>query len=113
LIGSNGAGKTTTSIDHRSASSQEGSICSMAKISPALNAQIVEKGIAMVRRQACFCEVINLENLEMGAFPARIKKHSHDIERLSSFPRLKERAKQSAGTLSGGRTANVGDLRGR
>ena len=45
-----------------------------------------------------------MENLEMGAFTCRDRSHQRDnIERVFAlFPRLKERSKQVAGTLSGG-----------
>ena len=44
-----------------------------------------------------------LENLEMGAFTRNDANITDDIERVYElFPRLKERAKQKAGTMSGG-----------
>jgi branched-chain amino acid transport system ATP-binding protein len=54
--------------------------------------------------RAIFANLTVLENLEMGAYLQTDKaKNKAGLERVYSlFPRLKERAKQSAGTLSGG-----------
>lgn len=107
LIGSNGAGKTTTlksitGLLHP----QEGSIIFNGEdITCVEPHKIVEKGIAMVPEgRHVFSKLSTLENLEMGAFSRKDKENiSHDIEHaFTLFPRLKERAKQSAGTLSGG-----------
>src|SRR5690606_5357605 len=67
--------------------------------------RLVERGLAMVPEgRGVFARMSILENLHMGAFTRRdhagIKE---DIERMfASFPRLRERATQLAGTLSGG-----------
>lgn len=107
LIGSNGAGKTTTlksitGLLHP----QEGSILFDGEdITCVEPHKIVEKGIAMVPEgRHVFAKLSTLENLEMGAFSRKDKENiQHDIEQaFILFPRLKERAKQSAGTLSGG-----------
>jgi len=107
LIGANGAGKTTTL---RTISGllkpRQGSVYldgeDMAKY-PAHD--IVYKGVAMVPEgRGIFSKLSVDENLDMGAF-SRDDKHqiSHDRERVFTlFPRLKERRKQVAGTLSGG-----------
>ncbi len=107
LIGANGAGKTTTlksitGILHP----REGSIFfdgeDITNIEPH---HIVEKGISMVPEgRHVFSKLTTLENLEMGAFVRKDKAAiQEDIEGIFKlFPRLKERSKQSAGTLSGG-----------
>jgi len=107
LIGSNGAGKTTTlksitGILHP----REGSIFfggeEITNIEPH---HIVEKGISMVPEgRHVFSKLTTLENLEMGAFVRKDKTAvQQDIENVFKlFPRLKERSKQYAGTLSGG-----------
>ena len=107
LIGSNGAGKTTTlksitGLLHP----QEGSILFNGEdITNTEAYHIVEKGISMVPEgRHVFSKLTTLENLEMGAFIRKDKTEIHqDIENVFKlFPRLKERSKQSAGTLSGG-----------
>jgi branched-chain amino acid transport system ATP-binding protein len=107
LIGANGAGKSTTL---RAISGmvrpQEGQITfenqDMTRF-PAY--EIVEQGIAMVPEgRRVFPDLTVLENLLLGAHtrrdPAGVQK---DLEWICElFPILKERASQSAGTLSGG-----------
>ncbi|MCR5482027.1 MAG: ABC transporter ATP-binding protein [Clostridia bacterium] len=106
LIGANGAGKSTTlqtvsGILH----SRTGSIdfCgeNIAKV-PAH--KIVEKGLAHVPEgRRIFQQMTVQENLEMGAFTAEPSTIPGNLEMIfEQFPRLKERRKQVAGTLSGG-----------
>ena len=107
LIGSNGAGKTTTlktitGLLHP----QQGSVHFAGEdITYTPPHEIVEKGIAMVPEgRKVFSKLTTRENLEMGAY-ARSDKESiqEDIEQVFDlFPRLQERQKQPAGTLSGG-----------
>ncbi len=54
--------------------------------------------------RAVFANLTVMENLEMGAYLQRDKaKRQRELDRVfSMFPRLKERTKQAAGTLSGG-----------
>ncbi len=107
LIGANGAGKTTTL---KSISGilrpTSGSILfkgqELVKIAPE---KIVALGISQVPEgRRVFQEMSVLENLEMGAYLRSDKKGiQEDMDNVfSRFPRLKERRKQSAGTLSGG-----------
>lgn len=107
LIGANGAGKTTTL---RTISGllkpREGSITmngeDLAKY-PAH--ELAFKGIAMVPEgRGVFAKLTVDENLEMGAYSRSDKAGiAQDKEMVFTlFPRLKERHKQSAGTLSGG-----------
>lgn len=107
LIGSNGAGKTTTlksitGLLHP----VEGSIHFNGEDITSSEAHtIVEKGIAMVPEgRHVFSKLTTLENLEMGAYSRKDTQNiSQDIDKVFTlFPRLKERVKQSAGTLSGG-----------
>jgi len=107
LIGANGAGKTTTL---RTISGllkpREGSITmngeNLAKY-PAH--ELAFKGIAMVPEgRGVFAKLSVDENLEMGAY-SRSDKAAIALDKemvFTLFPRLKERHKQSAGTLSGG-----------
>ena len=106
LIGANGAGKSTTlntisGLLH----SKTGSITFMGE---ALNKypchKIVSKGLAMVPEgRRIFLQMTEEENLEMGAFTQPNAGVDADLERVfDQFPRLKERRRQIAGTLSGG-----------
>ncbi|HAF61891.1 MAG TPA: ABC transporter ATP-binding protein [Anaerolineaceae bacterium] len=107
LIGSNGAGKTTTlksitGLLHPA----EGSILFNGRDITCMEPhQIVQEGIAMVPEgRHVFSKLSTLENLEMGAYSRKDNNNiQHDVENVFTlFPRLKERSKQSAGTLSGG-----------
>ena len=106
LIGSNGAGKSTTlrsinGLNHP----REGTITFQGKnITDTAPHQIVRMGISQSPEgRHVFPRMTVLENLEMGAFTRNDPNINDDIERVYElFPRLKERAKQKAGTMSGG-----------
>lgn len=107
LIGSNGAGKTTTlhSISNIT-KKQDGSIIFKDEdITNVPADKIVAKHLIQVPEgRRIFLNLTVKENLELGAYlrkdKAEIKK---DIENVFDlFPRMKERIKQNAGTLSGG-----------
>ncbi len=107
LIGSNGAGKSTTlrTISgllhpHKGAIRLNGTDLKHCKPH-----ELVYKGIAMVPEgRGIFAKLSVLENLEMGAYSRRnLAEQRADLEMVYGlFPRLGERRKQSAGTLSGG-----------
>ncbi len=106
LIGANGAGKSTTlqtvsGILHSKTGSVEFCGENIAKV-PAH--KIVEKGLAHVPEgRRIFQQMTVQENLEMGAFTADSSTIPQNLEMIfQQFPRLKERRKQVAGTLSGG-----------
>jgi branched-chain amino acid transport system ATP-binding protein len=107
LIGANGAGKTTTlkaitGMLAPSAGSIEYQGRSIVGEPPY---RLVERGLAMVPEgRGVFARMTILENLHMGAFSRKDQAAIRDdIERMFvSFPRLRERATQLAGTLSGG-----------
>ena len=106
LIGANGAGKST-SLKTISGlmRSRGGSIEFMDKsIASTAAHKIVELGIAHVPEgRRIFTSMTVEENLEMGAFTVRGGNIDADKERVfEQFPRLKERRRQIAGTLSGG-----------
>lgn len=107
LIGANGAGKSTTLR----------AISGLVKVRsgsihfdghPITNLpphRIVARGIAHVPEgRMVFANLTVLENLRMGAYLRKDRQNfSEDMEHLFvMFPRLKERLKQTAGTLSGG-----------
>lgn len=107
LIGANGAGKSTTL---RTVSGllapKSGSISFLGENIAGMPAhEIVKHGISQVPEgRRIFAEMSVQENLEMGAFTRKDKAGvEKDFEIVyNRFPRLKERRKQQAGTLSGG-----------
>ena len=106
LIGSNGAGKSTTlrSISGLTAP-REGSIrLDGADIVGTPPQEIVRAGVALSPEgRHCFQRMTVRENLDMGAYLRRDYRLNDDLERIFDlFPRLKEREKQKAGTMSGG-----------
>jgi branched-chain amino acid transport system ATP-binding protein len=107
LIGSNGAGKTTTlktiSGLHKPKSGEV--IYDGKNIAGLPPHEIVKRGLAHVPEgRMIFANLTVLENLRMGAFLVRDKKVvQRELEFVfATFPRLKEREAQIAGTLSGG-----------
>ena len=106
LIGANGAGKSTTlQTISGLLRSRTGSIefCGEnTSITP--SHKIVEKGLAQVPEgRRIFLQMSVQENLEMGAYTQPGAGVDSDLERVfQQFPRLKERRRQIAGTLSGG-----------
>ncbi len=106
LIGANGAGKSTTlQTVSGLLRSKTGSISFMEKNISNLPAhKIVEGGLAQVPEgRRVFLQMSVEENLEMGAFTKKKSSLGEDMDKVyEQFPRLKERRKQVAGTLSGG-----------
>ncbi len=105
LLGANGAGKTTTLR----------AICGMLKVEGTLTLggesiigvateDIVRRGVAHVPDgRGTFMELTVEENMRLGAYVRQDKNIDGDFERMFGyFPRLKERFRQQAGTLSGG-----------
>ena len=106
LIGSNGAGKSTTL---RSISGltppREGTIkFDGREIGETAPQEIVRLGISQAPEgRRCFSRMSVRENLELGAYLRRDERINDDLDRVYDlFPRLKEREKQKAGTMSGG-----------
>ncbi len=106
LIGANGAGKSTT-------------LRAIMGLVPARSGEVVFQGrttrnrptfrlvrdglVLVPEGRAIFANLSVHENLEMGAYARRDPQIGADMERVFQvFPRLKERDKQTAGTLSGG-----------
>ena len=106
LLGSNGAGKT----------SLNNMLCGVLPawsgqvrfdgrdLSSAHYCAVVEAGLILVPEgRKVFPNLTVLENLEMGAFRRGRQNRAQNLERVFGlFPRLKERARQLSGTLSGG-----------
>ena len=106
IIGSNGAGKSTT-------------LRSISGLTPARSGKVVFEGREITRLPAhqivgcgialspegrhCFARMTVRENLDLGAHLRRDGGIDRDLERVYGlFPRLKERERQKAGTMSGG-----------
>ena len=106
LIGANGAGKSTTlQTVSGLLRSRTGSIQFCGEnISNVPSHKIVEKGLAQVPEgRRIFLQMSVEENLEMGAYTQSSSGVEADLEKVyAQFPRLKERRRQIAGTLSGG-----------
>ena len=106
LIGANGAGKSTTlntiaGLLH----AQSGSVEFLDQKLVGVPAhKIVTKGLALVPEgRRIFLQMSVEENLEMGAYTQSNSAIDPGLEKVYAlFPRLKERRKQVAGTLSGG-----------
>ena len=107
ILGSNGAGKTTmvrtiTGMVKASSGKVE---FNGEDLSGKSSRVILDSGIVQVPEgRQLFTEMTVLENLELGAFNKETKAHfAENLEKCYNwFPKLRERAKQAAGTLSGG-----------
>ena len=107
LIGANGAGKTTTLHTITGLlKAKSGSVMfegkDILKMAPH---KIVEMGMAHVREgRRIFQQLSVYKNLTLGAFTRKDKKEVEETLNMvyQKFPRLEERKKQIAGTLSGG-----------
>jgi branched-chain amino acid transport system ATP-binding protein len=107
LIGSNGAGKTTTlrSIHGILPPKQGKIIFAGEEIQGTPAHELISRGIAQSPEgRRIFYRMTVLENLEMGAYHRNDSSGiREDMDRVFDlFPRLKERTKQEAGTMSGG-----------
>ncbi len=106
LIGANGAGKSTTlNTVSGLLRSKTGSIHFLGEdIGKVPAHKLVEKGLSQVPEgRRVFLQMTVQENLEMGAYTEKASTIPQNLERVyEQFPRLKERYKQIAGTLSGG-----------
>ena len=106
LIGSNGAGKSTTlrSISGITPARKGRVMFDGTEITRTAPQQIVSLGIAQAPEgRHCFSRMTVRENLDLGAFLRRGPAVAEDMERVFTlFPRLQERERQKAGTMSGG-----------
>ena len=105
LIGSNGAGKSTTlrSISGLTPASAGKISFAGHEITRSPAHEIVGRGIAMAPEgRHCFARMTVRENLDLGAYRRR-DSVDEDLHRVFDlFPRLEERQRQKAGTMSGG-----------
>lgn len=107
VLGSNGAGKTTMvrAITGMLKPSSGSVVFNGEELARKNSRIILNSGIVQVPEgRQLFTEMTVLENLQMGAFSKETKAHFQDnLKRCYGwFPKLEERAKQAAGTLSGG-----------
>ena len=106
LIGSNGAGKSTTlrSISGLTPASSGTVSFGGQDITRVPAHEIVSYGIALAPEgRHCFARMTVRENLDLGAYHRKGPEIAADLDRVFSlFPRLHEREKQKAGTMSGG-----------
>jgi branched-chain amino acid transport system ATP-binding protein len=106
LIGSNGAGKSTTlrSISGLTPASSGTVTFRGQDITRVPAHEIVEFGVALSPEgRHCFPRMTVRENLDLGAHRRRGPEIATDLERVFGlFPRLRERERQKAGTMSGG-----------
>jgi branched-chain amino acid transport system ATP-binding protein len=117
LVGANGSGKSTTlntisSVIHPKAGGIE---FKGQRIDSFEASQVVDLGITQVPEgRRLFPEMSVQENLELGSYKAEAKPRRKETMEwvFSIFPRLKERRKQMAGTLSGGEQQMVAVGRG-
>ena len=107
LLGSNGAGKTTTlNVISRLVRQTAGEIKFQGQnIAKLQSDDLVRQGLVQVPEgRQVFKDMSVLENLELGAYLRRDRNNfASDLDRIYDiFPRLSERRKQMAATLSGG-----------
>jgi len=106
LLGSNGAGKTTlNAVMSGLVPPRSGRVVFDGEdLTGAHYRQIVQAGLIQVPEgRKVFPNLTVLENLELGAFTRARQRLSENIDRVfDTFPRLRERTGQLAGTMSGG-----------
>jgi len=106
LIGANGAGKTTTLKAVAGALAPAGGrvLLEGREVTGVPAHELVRRGLALVPEgRGIFARLTVAENLRMGAYCRVDPAIEADLERVCAlFPRLRERSRQVAGTLSGG-----------
>ncbi|CAN7363374.1 ABC transporter ATP-binding protein [Acidovorax sp. LjRoot66] len=105
IVGPNGAGKTTLLKALAGLLPRQGMVLLDGQPVPAMNATAcVQRGLALVAEgRQLFPQMTVTENLELGGWlvPSRMRA-VRLAQAFEDFPRLKERAQQLAGTMSGG-----------
>lgn len=115
IIGSNGAGKTTIINAISGIVKREGTIMYGGRPLTTKAHRVVRDGIVQVPEgRRVFPGLSVEENLRLGAYTVRDKKQIHELleQQYELFPRLGERKKQDAGTLSGGEQQMLAISRG-
>lgn len=116
LIGANGAGKTTTLKTLSGLIQPKGGQISLGgkRVDACSSMDIVRRGVVHVPEgRRLFPDMTVLENLLMGAYSTPAAGRAERLEQVFSvFPKVRERQKQLAGTLSGGEQQMVAIGRG-
>jgi branched-chain amino acid transport system ATP-binding protein len=117
LLGANGAGKTTLlNAITGLVKPRSGSISFLGEpLDGVPGSKIMEKGISYLPEGGrMFPEMSIQENLEMGAYPKKMWKTRREMieQMFELFPKLRERRKQTASTLSGGEKQMLAMARG-
>jgi branched-chain amino acid transport system ATP-binding protein len=107
LLGGNASGKTTTLKTILGyVTPSEGQVVLDGEVVSGLSTtEVVKRGVSMVpENRRLFPDMTVDENLQLGAY---LRKDRRDVEEVrgivfETFPRIRERLKQKAGTLSGG-----------
>jgi branched-chain amino acid transport system ATP-binding protein len=107
LVGANGAGKSTImkTISSLITPTRGEVLFDGRRIDQLPPYRIIDTGLSHVPEgRQLFPEMTVLENLELGSLPPKAKEHRKETLEwvLDLFPRLRERRKQMAGTMSGG-----------
>ncbi|MBE6128628.1 MAG: ABC transporter ATP-binding protein [Erysipelotrichaceae bacterium] len=107
VLGSNGAGKTTMvrAITGMIRPTSGSVVFNGEELCKKSSRHILDAGIVQVPEgRQLFTDMTVLENLQMGAFSKETKEHfQENLQKCYQwFPKLEERARQAAGTLSGG-----------
>ena len=104
ILGPNGAGKTTLLKALSGLIPRQGEVLLNAEKLPTKTNEIVKRGIALVAEgRQLFPQMTVTENLELGGWLAsRAERRSRIEQAFNDFPKLRERASQLAGTMSGG-----------
>ncbi|MDD2180233.1 ABC transporter ATP-binding protein [Acidovorax sp. D2M1] len=105
IVGPNGAGKTTLLKALAGLLPRQGTVQLDGQSVPAMNATAcVQRGLALVAEgRQLFPQMTVTENLELGGWLVPSRTRAERLHQaFEDFPRLKERAQQLAGTMSGG-----------
>jgi branched-chain amino acid transport system ATP-binding protein len=104
ILGPNGAGKTTLLRALNGLLARGGEVLLDGEELPERTDEIVRAGIALVAEgRQLFPQMTVLENLELGGWLVAKAERAQRLQQvLDDFPKLRERARQLAGTMSGG-----------
>ena len=104
ILGPNGAGKTTLLKALAGLIPRQGEVRLNGELLPARTNEIVRRGVALVAEgRQLFPQMTVTENLELGGWLVPRAERVRRLEQaFNDFPKLRERARQLAGTMSGG-----------
>jgi branched-chain amino acid transport system ATP-binding protein len=104
ILGPNGAGKTTLLKALAGLIPRQGEVLLNGEVLPTQTNEIVQRGMALVPEgRQLFAQMTVTENLELGGWLVTKVERARRLEQaFADFPKLRERAHQLAGTMSGG-----------